>query len=183
MSDTFADDQSETFFAPPSLEGARLALKALLVEGKPSVDASKHCAVAIDVFDEEGILIQRALAHPAVPLEIRDAFRELVDRSITRFADAQDLDMTRTSPGGPYRGGFVDSNELVGFDCGYALAVARARVAKLRDGLKSADRLRVRLFGVPFLLVTITRRETERAVVLRKNDGSYVFELVARETE
>jgi hypothetical protein len=180
MTDASDDEQPRSFFAAPSLEGAQKALKPLLVEGKPDVDASKHCAVAIDVFNEEGTLIQRALAHPEVPVEIRDAFRELVDRSITRFADAQDLDATREALGGPYRGGFVDSNDFAGFDCGYALAVARGRVAKLRASLKSGDELRVRLFGVPFLVVAIRRKDTEQAVVLRKDDGTYVFELVAR---
>ena len=181
MSEVVPDDAEEAYFAPPSLDGAKLALKKLLVDDNAKVDfCSNHCAVAIDVLDPEGTLIQRALAHPSVPLEIRDAFRELVDRSITRFSDAQDLDRTRASSGGPYRESFVDSNDVTGFDCGYALAVARGRVAKLRASSKSGDALDVRLYAVPFLVVSITRRgETQQAVILRKDDGAYVYEPVA----
>ncbi len=170
-------DDAQAYFTPPSLEGAQLALEEL-DGGK--VDATRHCAVAIDVFNRENILIQRALAHAEVPAPIRDAFRELVDRSITRFADAQDLDARPRGAGGPYRGGMVDSNELAGFDCGYALAVARGRVAKLRASLQSGDDLVVRLFGVPFLVARITRgRSLERAVIMRQEDGGYVYESVA----
>jgi len=171
-------DDLKAYFAPPSLEGASLALKELLVEGRPNLLESKQCAVAIDVFNPEGILIQRALAHAAVSMPVRDAFRELVDRAITSFADAQDLDAARATEGGPYRGGFIDSNEFSGFDCGYALAIARGRVAKLRSSLKSADALVVRLFAIPFLVVDITRESSREVVILRKDDGTYVFELV-----
>src|SRR5437868_4296559 len=96
-------DHDEAFFAAPSIEGAKLALP-LLVDGDPDLQVFKLCAVAIDVFDAEGTLIQRALAHAEVGTEVREGFRELVDRSVTRFADAQDLDVAREASGGPYRG-------------------------------------------------------------------------------
>jgi hypothetical protein len=180
-------------FAVPSLEGAKMALKTLLRDGNPNVTATPYCAVAIDVFTRDDVLIQRALAHAEVAPRVRDAFRELIDRTITRFADAQRIDAGANTSyvhpsarhdagaqtGDPYRGGFVPSNEFAGFSCGFALATAQSRTAKLRDGLKGAGDLEVRLYAVPFLLATIVRErwggepDQEEVVVLRREDGTY----------
>lgn len=185
-------------FAPPSIEGATLALRALLREGDPEVRASRQCAVAIDVFNRDLVLIQRSIAHDDVPRAVRDAFRELVDRHVNRFAAAQRIDpgagasfahpSARRDWGGgatdPYRGGFVPSNDFAGFPCGFASEIARQRTSRLRDGLKGAGDLEVRLYAVPFLVVTIARdrmftgREVEEAVVMRAEDGAYVYEVV-----
>jgi hypothetical protein len=173
-------------FAPPSIEGARLALKSLLVQGGPRLDVAQHCAVAIDVYDAEGTLVQRALAHPDVQSPVRDAFRELVDRTIERFAESQRLDAmemssaaARRGAGDPYRGGpsMLASNDFAGFDCGHSLAVAKARVAKLNASLRNAADMDIRLYGVPFLHARILRgSDFQQAVIMRKEDGEYVFE-------
>jgi len=180
--------QEKSYFAPPSLEGAKLALRSLLQEGAQSVTAKQLGAVAIDVFTEGGVLVQRALAHAEVTPKVRDAVRELVDRHVTRFAEAQRLDAPdgawRRGGGDPYRGGgVVASNDFAGFDCGYALAVSKARVAKLRATLKNADALDVHLYAVPFLLTRIARGRShdraEEVVILRRDDGTYVYETVS----
>lgn len=159
------------FFVVPSLEGARLALEELAF-----TSATNQCAVAIDVFDLEGVLIQRSLAHADVPREMRDAFRELVDRTVTRFADAQDLDRVRAMmTGNPYREGVVASNEFAGFDVGYASAVAHQRVDNLRKSLR-VDALDLRFYAVPFL---VARAGRTQYVVMRAPDGTYVAEEVA----
>lgn len=176
----------KSYFAPPSLEGARLALRPLLQKGEPRVDAKPLCAVAIDVFTEGGVLVQRALAHADVEPKVRDALRELVDRHVTRFAEAQRLDAPgiawQRGGGDPYRGSAVVSNDFAGFDCGHALAVSKARVARLRAGLRNADDLDVHLYAVPFLLARIARGRSHEArqevVILRRDDGAYVYEPV-----
>jgi hypothetical protein len=190
----------EPIFAVPSLEGAKIALRAILREGSPKVTATPHCAVAIDVFTQDDVLIQRALAHAEVTPPVRDAFRELTDRTITRFAAAQRIDAGANTSyqhpsarhdggagaGDPYRGGYVPSNDFAGFSCGYALATAQSRTAKLRAGLKGAGDLDVRLYAVPFLVVTIVREswlgsaEHEALVVLRREDGTYEHEACRR---
>lgn len=155
-------------FAVPSLEGARLALEELAI-----TSVTTHCAVAIDVFNAEGILIQRSLAHADVPRELRDAFRELVDRTITRFADAQDLERARTVlTGSAYRESAVASNEFAGFDVGYASAVAHRRVDVLKKSLR-LDALDLRLYAVPFLGA---RAGSKQYAVMRTSDGTYVAE-------
>lgn len=153
--------------------------------------ASAHCAVAIDVFSgrypsEEGgadVLIQRAIAHAEVSKDVRDALRELLDRHVSRFAEAQRLDGFSGNRGAQgYRdGGHLPSNDFAGFDCGHALASAKDRTAKLRAGLKGADDLDVRLYAVPFLITRIARGRgrQEEAVVMRREDGTYVYELSA----
>lgn len=149
---------------------------------KPQVKAQRACAVAIDVLAPDGVLVQRALAHADVPGEVRDAFRELVDRTITRFAEAQRLDAMRG--GDPYRGGVLASNDFAGFDIGYASAVARDRIAKLRASLRSAADLDIRLYAVPFLHLVIARGDPsepdDEVVVLRAEDGAYVHEAVVQ---
>jgi hypothetical protein len=184
-------------FAVPSLEGARIALRKRLNQANLKVTATPHCAVAIDVFTRDEVLIQRALAHAEVSPRVRDAFRELTDRTISRFADAQRIDAganasyvhpsARRDGGGgaggdPYRGGFVPSNDFAGFACGYALGIAQNRTAKLRDGLKGAGDLEIRLYAVPFLVATIVREGwlgvddyAEEVVVLRRADGAYDY--------
>lgn len=161
-------------FAAPSIEGARLALPDLLDE-KQRVACEPRCAVAIDVFDVEEVLLQRALAHADVQAKIRDVLRELVDRWVTRFAESQRLDARagRNNGGDPYRGGTAASNEFAGFDCGYALAVANARVARLQASLRNVAELDVRLYAVPFLVIAL---EDAHAVVMRREDGAYVHE-------
>lgn len=186
-------------FAVPSLEGATIALRALLRERALSITATPHCAVAIDVFTQDDVLIQRALAHAEVPAVVRNAFREAIDRTVTRFAEAQRIDAGATvshahararvdggaSAGDPYRGGFVPSNDFAGFPCGYALATAKDRTAKLRAGLKGAGDLDVRLYAVPFLVATIVREkwiglaEREELIVLRGGDGTYHYEYLS----
>lgn len=159
------------YFVVPSLEGARLALEDLAL-----TSATTHCAVAMDVFDLEGVLIQRSLAHADVRREVRDAFRELVDRTVTRFADAQELDKVRAlMAGNPYRDGVVASNEFAGFDVGYASAVAHQRVHALEKSLR-LDTLEVRYYAVPFL---VARAGVTHHVVMRAPDGTYVAEEVA----
>ena len=159
------------FFVVPSLEGARLALEDLAFSS-----ATTHCAVAIDVFDLEGVLIQRSLAHADVPRGMRDAFRELVDRTVSRFADAQELDRVRAiMAANPYRDGVVASNEFAGFDVGYASAVAHQRVENLKKSLR-VDALDLRLYAVPFL---VARAGRTQHVVMRAPDGTYVAEEVA----
>ncbi|MBS2014778.1 MAG: hypothetical protein JST00_17955 [Deltaproteobacteria bacterium] len=171
------------FFLRPSEEGARLALKSLLVQGGPQVEIASHCAVAIDVYDVEGTLVQRALAHADAPSPVRDAFRELVDRAVSRFAESQRLDameLARRGAADPYRGGFAAaaSNEFAGFDCGHALATANTRLAKLRASLRDAASMDIRLYAVPFLHARIVRDDRfEQAVILRKEDGEYAYEL------
>jgi hypothetical protein len=189
-------------FAAPSIEGATLALRALLRDGGPEVRASRQCAVAIDVLDRDHVLIQRSIAHDDVPPPVRDALRELVDRHVRRFAAAQRIDPSaaasfahpsaRRDRGGaagasdPYRGGFVPNGEFAGFPCGFASETARQRTSRLRDGLKGAGDLEVRHYAVPFLLVTIARdhvlaaREVESAVVMRAEDGTYVYSMTSR---
>lgn len=176
-------------FAAPSLEGASLALRELLREGRPEVEASAHCAVAIDVFsgryptDEGGgdVLIQRAIAHADVSKDARDALRELLDRHVSRFAEAQRLDgfAGRRGAQGYRDGGHLPSNDFAGFDCGHALASAKDRTARLRAGLKGAEDLDVRLYAVPFLVARIDRGRgrREEAVVMRREDGAYVYEV------
>lgn len=161
-------------FAAPSLEGVRLALPELLGK-KQNVACEARCAVAIDVFDVEQVLLQRALAHADVPPKIRDVLRELVDRWVTRFAESQRLDARAGSRSGdPYRGGnMAASNEFAGFDCGHAFAIANARVARLRASLRNADELDIRLYAVPFLVI---RLEDAHAVVMRREDGTYVHD-------
>jgi hypothetical protein len=160
-------------FAAPSIEGARLALPDLLGK-RQRVACDGRCAVAIDVFDVEQVLLQRALAHADVQPKIRDALRELIDRSVTRFAESQRLDArAERRNGDPYRGGNVAGNEFAGFDCGYALAMANARVARLQASLRNVDALDVRLYAVPFLVIAI---EDAHAVVMRREDGTYVHE-------
>jgi hypothetical protein len=177
-------------FAAPSLEGARLALRALLREGSPEVRATPCCAVAIDVFTLDGVLLQRAIAHADVPAHVRAAFGEVVDRNVSRFAAAQRVDahagaMSGGSRGGdPYRGaGSLPTNELAGFPCGHAMAVAQDRVARLRARLREASDLDVHLYAVPFLLAVIARgkrpSKREEVVVMRREDGTYVFERCA----
>lgn len=174
-------------FAAPSLEGAARALRDLFQgdgredeEDAPRVKARRACAVAIDVLAPDGMLVQRALAHADVPGNVRDAFRELVDRTIMRFAESQRLDAIRG--GDPYRGGVLASNDFAGFDIGHASAVARDRVAKLRGSLRSAADLDIRLYAVPFLHLVIARRDPtmpdDEVVVLRAEDGAYVYEAV-----
>lgn len=173
-------------FATPSEEGAKLALKSLLVQGGPRLEVAPYCAVAIDVYDVEGTLVQRALAHPDVQSPVRDAFRELVDRTVNRFAESQRLDSmemsfaaARRGGGDPYRGGpgMAASNDFAGFDCGHALAVAKARLAKLNAGLRNAADMDIRLYAVPYLHVRILRDgDFQQAVIMRKEDGEYVFE-------
>jgi hypothetical protein len=159
-------------FAAPSLEGARLALRELLPDGaRPH--ATPQCAVAIEVRNADGILLQRALAHADVPKPVRDALRDLVDRHVARFAEAQALDRAQ---GSAYRGGIVASNDFAGFPVGYAAAVARDRVASLRARLREAMDLDVRLFAVPFLVVHGAVGDEEEVVILRKEDGAYVYE-------
>lgn len=176
-------------FAAPSLEGAARALRDLFrgdgredPEKAPRVKERRACAVAIDVLAADGVLLQRALAHADVPRNVRDAFRELVDRTITRFAESQRLDAMRG--GDPYRGGALASNDFAGFDVGYASAVARDRIAKLRGSLRSSADLDIRLYAVPFLHLVIDRRDPsvpdEEVVVLRAEDGAYVHEAVAQ---
>lgn len=179
--------ESTPIFAAPSLEGAKLALRALLRDGAPDVRSAAHCAVAIDVFTQEGVLLQRAIAHADVPRGVRAAFTELVDRSVSRFAEAQRLDRHagaadgRSRGGGAYRGGgTLPSNDFAGFECGFALATAEHRVAGLRARLREASELDVHLYAVPFLVATILRgrrRKREDAVLMRREDGTYVFEL------
>ncbi len=176
-------------FAVPSEEGARLALRGLFLHATASIDPL--CAVAIDVVDRDGVLIQRTLVLPEAPAPVRDAFREAVDRNVTRFAESQRLDAMEPSPaaalrraGGadPYRGGpaLAASNEIAGFDCGHAFAVAKARLAKLNATLRSATDMDIRLYAVPFLWARFLRpSEREEAVILRSDDGSYVFEKLA----
>ena len=127
--------------------------------------------------------MQRALAHPDVPEQVRDAFRELVDRTIERFAESQRMDdRERRAASDPYRGGYgaAASNDFAGFDCGYALAVAKARLAKLNASLRSAADMDVRLYAVPFLHLRIRRgHDTQEVVIMRTEDGEYVFESVA----
>jgi len=175
-------------FAVPSLEGASLALRTLLKEGRPEVRATAHCAVAIDVFTQEDVLLQRALAHADVPAIVRDTFRELVDLHVSRFAEAQRIDPHAStarggaSAGDPYRGGgSLPSNDFAGFPCGFAMAAAEERTARLRARLRQAADLDVRLYAVPFLVAFIDRdrwdRKEEQAVVLRRGDGTYVYEL------
>lgn len=170
-------------FAAPSEEGAKLAMKSLLVQGGPHVHTRPCCAIAIDVYDAEGTLVQRALAHPDVPEPVRDAFRELVDRTIERFAESQRMDdRERRAASDPYRGGYgaAASNDFAGFDCGYALAVAKARLAKLNASLRSAADMDVRLYAVPFLHLRIRRgQDAQEVVIMRTEDGEYVFESVA----
>jgi hypothetical protein len=151
------------------------------------VRTTPHCAVAIDVFTHEDVLLQRALAHADVPAIVRDTIRELVDRHVSRFAEAQRIDPHASSAGrggDPYRGGgSLPSNDFAGFPCGYALAEAQDRTAKLRARLRQAADLDVRLYAVPFLVAFIDRDhrggEEEQAVVLRRGDGTYVHDLCA----
>ena len=160
-------------FAAPSIEGVRLAMPDLLGKRQPVV-CEARCAVAIDVFDVEQVLLQRALAHADVQPRVRDVLRELVDRWVTRFAESQRLDArAQHRNGDPYRGGNVASNEFAGFDCGYALATANARVARLQSSLRSVDELDIRLYAVPFLVIAI---DDAHAVVMRREDGTYVHE-------
>src|SRR5687767_14431599 len=99
-------------FAAPSIEGVRLALPDLLGKKQP-VACEARCAVAIDVFDVEEVLLQRALAHADVQANIRDVLRELIDRWVTRFAESQRLDArAERRTGDAYRGGNVASNEF-----------------------------------------------------------------------
>ena len=130
--------------------------------------------MAIDVFDVEQVLVQRALAHADVKANIRDVLRDLIDRWVTRFAESQRLDARAEHRNGdPYRGGNVASNQFAGFDCGYALAVANARVARLHASLRKFAELDVRLYAVPFLVIAI---EDAHAVVMRREDGTYIHE-------
>jgi hypothetical protein len=160
-------------FAAPSIEGVRLALPDLLGKRQP-VACMGRCAVAIDVFDVEQVLLQRSLAHAEVQAKVRDALRELVDRCVTRFAESQRVDAgAERRNGEPYRGANVASNQFAGFDCGYALAIANARVARLEASLRNVDDLDVRLYAVPFLIIA---NEDTHAVVMRREDGTYVHE-------
>jgi hypothetical protein len=172
-------------FAVPSAEGATLALGELLREGKPAVTTTPRCAVAIDVFTHDDVLLQRALAHADVPANVRDAFRELIDRHVSRFAEAQRIDAHAATGGArtrgePYRGGGapLPSNDFAGFPCGHAMAAANERITKLRARLREAAELDVRLYAVPFLVASIERRrEKQQAVVMRRGDGMYVYGL------
>jgi hypothetical protein len=163
-------------FAPPSEEGARLALEELF-ERPGAIEILPRCAVVIDVNDPQGTLVQRAIAHADVAREIKRAFAEMIDRNVTHFADAQLLDRIPRGQASPYRGGAVPTNDFAGFDCGFAAATARDRVLRLRDSLRSAAELDVRLYVVPFLLYERARDgDVERIVIMRREDGTYVFE-------
>ena len=82
--------------------------------------------------------------------------------------------------GDAYRGaGPLPSNDFVGFPCGHALATANDRLGKLRARLREASDLDVQLHAVPFLrIVTARGRKREEAVVMRREDVTYVFEAV-----
>jgi hypothetical protein len=176
----------EPIFAVPSLEGATMALRSLLVEGHPVVTATSCCAVAIDVFSERDVLIQRAIAHAEVEKDVRFALSELLDRHVSRFAEAQRIDAAAANRSAdPYRGGMVQSNDFHGFPVGYASSIARDRVAKLRSSLRSADLLEVHLYAVPFLVVEVDRgyrSAKQSSVVLRAPNGAYVYETCAPRT-
>jgi hypothetical protein len=166
-------------FAAPSAEGAKLALERPLLRDTSAVAVRGACAVVIDVFNQENILIQRAIAHADEGPEVRAAFAEAIDRNVTLFADAQQLEVI-SSRGDPYRGGALPTNDFAGFDCGHARAIARDRVARVRAGLRNVADLDIRMYAVPFLVLSCTRdKRRERHVVLRSEDGAYVYETVA----
>lgn len=168
--------EAPAVFAAPSLEGARLALKSLFVEEAEDVKSEGYAAVAIDVFTAEDVLLDRAIAHADVPATVRDAVRELLDRTVTRFAAAQELGGARDAP---YRGPAASSYEFAGFDCGHALTVARQRVSRLEREMARFAALTVRLYAVPFLVVSMrVRSERSEYVVLRSEDGAYGAEPV-----
>ena len=163
-------------FAPPNEEGARRALPALRARGG-TVEVARHCAVVIDVYDREDVLIQRAIAHADVPKEVKRAFAEVVDRCVSRFSDSQLVDRLTRGSAGPYRGSALATNEIAGFDYGFAAAVARERVTRLRDSLRSGPDLDVRMYAVPFLLSQhVQNGYVERAVIIRRDDGTYEHE-------